>query len=161
MTLVDIKGLRVDFAQHGSAVQAVRGVSLHVEDGESLGIVGESGSGKSVTFMALLRLLGGIAKVTADSMTLVVSSSRRRPPHTVGNARQICRDGVPGSMTAFDPVFSIGQRSLRRSTQPKTPRSARHSTKRSTSSSGSRSAMQAMCWAITPTNYPAACCSAR
>ena len=54
MTLVDIKGLKVSFAQHGGVVEAVRGVSLHVNEGESLGIVGESGSGKSVTCMALI-----------------------------------------------------------------------------------------------------------
>ena len=39
MTLVDIKSLKVSFAQHGGMIEAVRGVSLHVNDGESLGIV--------------------------------------------------------------------------------------------------------------------------
>ena len=109
MRLVDIKGLKVDFAQHGSAVQAVRGVSLHVDDGESLGIVGESGSGKSVTFMALLRLLGATAKVTADSMTLdgvdVLSAGRRTLSAMRGkSAAMVFQD----PMTAFDPVFTIG-----------------------------------------------------
>ena len=70
MTLVDIKGLKVGFAQHGGMIEAVRGVSLHVNEGESLGIVGDSGSGKSVTCMALMRLLGATAKVTADAMEL-------------------------------------------------------------------------------------------
>ena len=73
MRLVDIKGLKVEFAQHGADVQAVRGISLHVDEGESLGIVGESGSGKSVTFLALMRLLGATAKVSAESMNSIVS----------------------------------------------------------------------------------------
>ena len=109
MRLVDIEGLKVDFAQHGSAVQAVRGVSLHVDDGESLGIVGESGSGKSVTFMALLRLLGATAKVTADAMTLDGVDVLRAGRHTLSamrgkSAAMVFQD----PMTAFDPVFSIG-----------------------------------------------------
>jgi len=37
-------------------VQAVSGVSLHVDDGETLGIVGESGCGKSTTGRAILQL---------------------------------------------------------------------------------------------------------
>ena len=57
MRLVDISNLVVSFAQSDGVVQAVRGLSLHVDAGESLGIVGESGSGKSVTCMAVLRLL--------------------------------------------------------------------------------------------------------
>jgi oligopeptide/dipeptide ABC transporter ATP-binding protein len=110
MTLVDIKGLRVDFAQlGGAAIQAVRGVSLHVDEGESVGIVGESGSGKSVTFLALLRLLGTTAKISADAMVLdgqdVLAADRRALSAMRGrSAAMVFQD----PMTAFDPVFTIG-----------------------------------------------------
>ena len=109
MTLVDIKGLKVSFAQHGSVVEAVRGVSLQVSEGESLGIVGESGSGKSVTCMALLRLLGGSAKISADTMILdgvdVLGADARTLSALRGkSAAMIFQD----PMTAFDPVFTIG-----------------------------------------------------
>ncbi|WP_423067831.1 dipeptide ABC transporter ATP-binding protein [Devosia sp. CN2-171] len=109
MRLVDIKGLKVSFAQHGGTVDAVRGVSLHVEEGESLGIVGESGSGKSVTCMALMRLLPPTAKISADVMTLddvdVLSANKRRMSELRGrSAAMIFQD----PMTAFDPVFTIG-----------------------------------------------------
>ena len=57
MRLLDVQNLTVSFIQREGVVQAVRGMSLHVDAGESLGIVGESGSGKSVTCLAALRLL--------------------------------------------------------------------------------------------------------
>ena len=40
MRLVEIDDLHVSFSQHDGLVQAVRGVSLHLDSGESLGIVG-------------------------------------------------------------------------------------------------------------------------
>lgn len=109
MRLVDIKGLRVSFAQHGGVVDAVRSVSLHVDDGESVGIVGESGSGKSVTCMALMRLLAPTAKVEAGTLSLdgvdILHADNRTMSSLRGkSAAMIFQD----PMTAFDPVFTIG-----------------------------------------------------
>ena len=110
MRLVDIKNLTVNFPEHEGIVQAVRGVTMHVDAGESLGIVGESGSGKSVTCMAILRLLREPpAKITADHLILggedMLTADRRKLASMRGRiAAMVFQD----PMTAFDPVFSIG-----------------------------------------------------
>ncbi|NNF06046.1 MAG: ABC transporter ATP-binding protein, partial [Candidatus Eisenbacteria bacterium] len=55
--LLRIDNLHTVFHTDDGDVQAVRGVSLEVFPGETLGIVGESGCGKSVTAMSILRLI--------------------------------------------------------------------------------------------------------
>ncbi len=110
MRLVDIQGLTVGFAQDGGQVQAVRGVSLHVDPGESLGIVGESGSGKSVTCMAALRLLSvPPAWIAADRLDLAGVDVLRADRRTMAGLRgRVAAMIFQDPMTAFDPVFSIG-----------------------------------------------------
>ena len=51
-----VEDLRVAFRTEDGLVQAVDGVSFHVDAGEVLAIVGESGCGKSVTGMTLMGL---------------------------------------------------------------------------------------------------------
>jgi len=55
--LLDIQNLSIRFRTEDGYVEAVKNVSLSLEEGASLAIVGESGSGKSVTALSLTRLL--------------------------------------------------------------------------------------------------------
>jgi oligopeptide/dipeptide ABC transporter ATP-binding protein len=61
--LLAIRDLRVAFVRDHEQLEAVRGISLHVDRGEVLGIVGESGSGKSVGMLSALGLQPKTARV--------------------------------------------------------------------------------------------------
>ena len=63
--LLRIEDLHVTFSTRRGLVEAVRGVTLSLNEGEMLGLVGESGSGKSVTGFATTRLLDAAGRVTA------------------------------------------------------------------------------------------------
>ena len=62
--LLDVRDLSVTYKSSRGPVPAVRGVSFHLDAGETLGLAGESGSGKSTMTMALLRLVPVGTKVT-------------------------------------------------------------------------------------------------
>ena len=53
----DIRDLRIHFPTRRGVVEAVRGVSFYMDQGECVALVGESGCGKSVTSLSLMQLL--------------------------------------------------------------------------------------------------------
>lgn len=67
--MLSIQDLAVAFRTRKGEVNAVRGISLNVSKGETLGIVGESGSGKSVTSYALMRILDAGGEIRSGEMT--------------------------------------------------------------------------------------------
>ena len=64
--LLEGRGLFKGYSRSGISVEALKGVSFSLGEGEILGIVGESGSGKST----LLRLLSGLEKPDGGAFLL-------------------------------------------------------------------------------------------
>lgn len=66
--LLSVENLHVEIETSRGLLKAIRGISLEINAGDSLGIVGESGSGKSITLKAIMDLLPNNAKVTAGDI---------------------------------------------------------------------------------------------
>ena len=102
-SLLEVTDLAITIPTETGLIEAVRGVSLAIAPGETLGIVGESGSGKTMLALSLLGLLPRRAQVTGS-----VAPGRRgtaagqRGPLAEGSGRP-GRDGVPGSDDRAEP----------------------------------------------------------
>ena len=107
--LLDIENLRTTFDIHVGKVQAVRGIDLHVDEGETVGIVGESGCGKSVSMLSILHLLPDYAKISADKMVFEDTDLTQLTPKMF---RKISGDQIgmifQDPMTSLNPLFTVG-----------------------------------------------------
>lgn len=108
--LVEIRDLRIRFG----TTEAARGISLHVDEGEVLGLVGESGSGKSATALAVPGLLGPTADASGQILWYDADGASMdllRQPESVLRAlrgRSIAMV-FQEPMTALNPVMTIGR----------------------------------------------------
>jgi peptide/nickel transport system ATP-binding protein len=64
--LLEVQNLRVHLQTGRGPVEALRGVSLSIRKGETVGLIGESGCGKSITALALMGLLPDGAQVSGS-----------------------------------------------------------------------------------------------
>jgi glutathione transport system ATP-binding protein len=113
--VVQVNDLTVRFVGAERTVEAVRGLSFHVDRGETLAIVGESGSGKSVTSLALMRLVehgggliaeGSVALRRRSGQVLDLTRASQRAMRSVRGADMAMIFQEP--MTSLNPVFTAG-----------------------------------------------------
>ncbi|MED4750631.1 ABC transporter ATP-binding protein [Brevibacillus choshinensis] len=108
--LLDVRNLKVHFKTYGGEVQAVRGVTFHVDAGETLAVVGESGCGKSVTAQAIMGLIpcppGRIVdgSVTFNGKEITRMSKAELLKLRGSEIGMIFQD----PMTALNPTMKIG-----------------------------------------------------
>jgi len=67
-SIIDIKGLCVDFPLRIGTIRAVNGVDLAIPRGSITALVGESGSGKSTIASAMLQLVGNPGVIRSGSI---------------------------------------------------------------------------------------------
>ncbi len=107
--MLDIQDLRVHFRNAPEGKDAVKGISLHMDQGEILGLVGESGSGKTVTAMALAGLLSSTRTQLSGRIVFrdrdLFQASREELRAIRG--KEICVV-FQEPMTSLDPVMPIG-----------------------------------------------------
>ena len=66
--LLEVNDLAVSFFTYAGEVQAVRGISWHLDKNETIALVGESGCGKSVTIQTVMGLLQSPGRVIGGSV---------------------------------------------------------------------------------------------
>ncbi|GAB3561409.1 dipeptide ABC transporter ATP-binding protein [Spelaeicoccus albus] len=107
-SLLQFKGLSIDFKIANDWVNVTDGISFDVRKGETLALVGESGSGKSVTAMSVLGLLAPNARTNGtieyNGMDLVSASASQLRSVRGRDIAMIFQE----PMTALNPVYTIG-----------------------------------------------------
>ena len=109
--LLEIKGLKTHFATDDGILQAVDGVDVTIDRGETVCVVGESGCGKTVTAMTVLKLLpmppgrivaGEVLWQGRDLVTASTDEMRRVRAKEIAIVFQ-------EPMTSLNPVYTVGE----------------------------------------------------
>jgi ABC-type oligopeptide transport system ATPase subunit len=103
--LLQVQDLRVDFTQgQGKVFQALKGVSLSIHPGETVGLVGESGSGKTTLGRVILGLTEATqGQILFDGEDITHASRARR--RTLGRDIQVVFQDPYGSL---NPARTVG-----------------------------------------------------
>lgn len=109
--LLTVEDLRVSFSTYAGEVQAIRGVSFHLDKGETLAIVGESGCGKSVSVQTIMRLLPTppsyikSGSIRYQEEELLTKSDKEMEYYRGKEFAMVFQD----AMTSLDPTMRVGR----------------------------------------------------
>lgn len=113
--LLDIDDLSVSFFTDDGEVKAVKNLTFHIDQGETVAVVGESGSGKSVTSLSTMRLIPSPpGKIVNGSIRF---RSRESGVIDIHKADEATMRSIRGNdiamifqepMTSLNPVYTVG-----------------------------------------------------
>jgi peptide/nickel transport system ATP-binding protein len=108
--LLQIEDLRTHIRLKQGVVHAVDGVTLHVDEGETLGVVGESGCGKTMTALSIMNLLPVGGHIVGGSITLGGREISSLGPDAMRRVRgneigMIFQD----PLSSLNPTHSVGK----------------------------------------------------
>ncbi len=108
--LLELRDLRTYFPTPTGFAQAVDGVDLVVQAGETVALVGESGCGKTATALSILDLVPPPGEVRTGEVLFRGQDLRKLAPedlrHLRGNAIGMV---FQEPMTSLNPVFTVGE----------------------------------------------------
>jgi peptide/nickel transport system ATP-binding protein len=108
--LLEVRDLRTAFTNDAGTFNAVDGVSLTLEEGQTLGLVGESGCGKSVTALSIMGLVASPPGRIVGGEILFEGADLLKLPRA--RMREIRGDRIAmifqEPMTSLNPAFTIG-----------------------------------------------------
>lgn len=108
--ILEVNDLKISFKTQQGILKAVRGVSFHLNKGETLAIVGESGSGKSVTSKSIMGLLAGNAiheggSIMYDNKDLMLLPEEEMHKVRGSQISMIFQD----PMSSLNPIARVGK----------------------------------------------------
>jgi peptide/nickel transport system ATP-binding protein len=109
--LLEVRGLKTHFKTDDGMVQAVDGIDLYVDEGETLGVVGESGCGKSVTAFTIMGLVPiPPARIVAGEILWRGKDLLKATPAEMRaiRAKEIAMV-FQEPMTSLNPVYAVGE----------------------------------------------------
>jgi oligopeptide transport system ATP-binding protein len=109
--LLSVKDLAVSFDTFQGEVQAVRGVSWHIDRGETIAIVGESGCGKTVSIQTVLGAIPkGLSRIKRGEVLFRGENLLEKSPREMrayqGNLMSII---FQDPFTYLNPTMTIGE----------------------------------------------------
>ena len=110
MALLEITDLRTEIQLKNGVVHAVDGVTLHVDEGETLGVVGESGCGKTMTALTIMQLLPNGGRIASGSIKL---DGRELTSLKPDDMRKVRGDDIgmifQDPLSSLNPTMTVGQ----------------------------------------------------
>ncbi len=110
MSFLSIHDLRINFVTDDGTVEAVNGVDLSLEKGETLGLVGETGAGKTTTALGIMRLVPAPPGRITDGE--IIFEDRNLLTLSEAEMRKIRGEKITmifqDPMTALNPIIPVG-----------------------------------------------------